>query len=231
MPNRLERINGVLTPKIAPAGVAAEDKAVLPDYSRTDDFNHPNTTAAALVYTVTGTYTSSATGGGKLVSGTVAGNSGGIRLLGASNQLDPTKKLRIKARVKLTNSITDKFAYIGTFETEPTDADPPVEAADAICFRAETGDTNWFAVTATTLGSVETAIDTSIAVDLNIYHDFEILLENSIATFKIDSVIVATTSLTLPVATTLVPTIKVTTGNTSAKGIECDVLSVINSRA
>lgn len=230
MPNRWIRVNGVLTPKIAPKGVDQEDVVVLADYTFTDDFNYANQTATALVWTVAaeGAYATNATGI-KLTTGATATQTGGILKLGANNFIDPTKKVTFKFRGAVTDSIVDMFSYIGLFETAPTDADPPVEADDAIGFRVLTGETNWFAITATDLGTTDTIIDTGVALDL-LVHDFEFTLDDGTATFKIDGVQVAKTSLTLPVATDLIPIVKVTAGASTDIGLTLDVLSVINSR-
>lgn len=227
MPNRWERINGVLTPKLARASVQAEDKQVLTDYSTKDDFDHA--TSPTDRYTVTGTWSSVATGS-NFVSGTVAGNSGGI-IGPAGGAVDATKKIIFKATCTLTDADTELFAYIGLAETAPTDADPPVEADDFIGFTLveTTLDVNWQAHTATDLGTTESVIDTGIVVSLTT-HDYEIDLENSEAVFKIDGVEVARQTATLPVATTLKPVIKVTTGDTAAKGVTVDVLSLVNTR-
>ncbi len=231
MPNRWERnVDNVLVPKIPATSIKTEAVKVLPSYSRTDDFNYPNTTAAALVYTIEGTLTS-VTDGSRVLSGTTAGNAASITTLGASNQVDPTKELRFKCRTKVNTTIDELFGFIGCFETNPTSADPPVEAGDWIGFRVThtTGGANWFAVTSTDGTTAETPIDTNIALDL-LVHDFEFILDGGSAIFKIDGTQVATTSLTLPVATTLVPVVKLVTGNTTAKEFTADVLSVVNSR-
>ena len=89
MPNRWIRVNGVLTPKIAPKGVDQEDVVVLADYTFTDDFNHANQTATALIWTVKaeGAYATNATGI-KLTTGAIATQTGGILKLGANNAID-----------------------------------------------------------------------------------------------------------------------------------------------
>ena len=126
------------------------------------------------------------------------------------------------------------FAFIGAAEALPTAADPPVEADDYIYFRLveTTADANWFAVCGEDVGGsgAETSVDSGVVVDLNA-HDFEIVVDNGTATFKIDGSRVATIATNLPLVAILVPQIKVTTGDGNAKGIIADVLSVVNSRA
>jgi len=231
MPNRWERVNGVLTPKIARASVAPETTAILTDYSKTDDFGY--SASPTTDYTVTGTW-SADVDGSKFLSGVVAGNSGGLRSLGTGKQIDPTKKVDFKCRLKLTDADTELFAYIGLAQTAPTDADPPVEADDYVGFNLveTTLNTNWQCITATNLGTTETTTDSGIVVDLNTFHTFEILgnSDGSEFEFKIDGNQVAVTRLTVPTNTALFPTVKVTTGNTVAKGIVVDVMSVVNTR-
>lgn len=229
MPNRWERINGVLTPKIATASVKPQAKAVIANYEHIDDFSHASSPTGS--YAVSGTWSAVATGS-NFVSGTVAGNSGGIRQpTGAT--VDPTKRLGMKFRASLTNADTELFAYLGAFETAPTDADPPVLANDYIGFELieTTLNSNWQAICGQDVGGAgaETTVDTGVVVDLNTPHDFEILLENSSAKFYIDGALVATIGTNLPLVG-LVPTLKVTTGNTSAKGLTIDALQVTNTR-
>lgn len=227
MPNRWERINGVLTPKLARASVQAEDKQVLTDYSTKDDFDHA--TSPTDRYAVAGTWSSVATGS-NFVSGATAGNSAGI-FGPVGGAVDATKKIIFKATVTLTDDDEQLFAYIGLAETIPTAADPPVEGDDFIGFTLVevVSNVNWQAHTATDLGTVESVIDTGIVVDL-LTHDYEITLENSEAVFKIDGVEVARQTATLPVATTLRPLVATTTGDTSAVGCTVDVLSLVNTR-
>ena len=228
MPNRWERINGVLTPKLARTSVQAEDKQVLTDYSKVDDFDYAATPTDK--YTVIGTFAAASTGS-KFTTGTTAGNAAGVESpIGAT--VDSTKKLIFKSTVALTTADEELFAYIGCAETVPTAADPPVEADDFIGFTLveTTADANWQAVTSTDLGTTDTIVDTGVVVDL-LPHDFEITLENSEAVFKIDGVVVARNILTLPVATALLPLVKVVTGDTAAKAVTVDVLSIVNSRA
>lgn len=229
MPNRWERVNGNLVPKNYAKSTTAESVQVLPDYSKTDDFSYASSPTTD--YTVVGTW-SAVADGSNFVSGTVAGNSGGI-VSPISAGVDSSTKVTLKARVALTNADTELFAYIGFFQTNPTDADPPVEGDDAICFRLveTTTDNNWDAVTATDLGTTETVVDTGVVVDLATFHDFEIVLDNGTATFSIDGAVVGRSTTNLPVGTALLPIVKVTTGDTSAKGVDVDVLSVINGRA
>ena len=232
MPNRLERVNGTLVWKNVAGSIERDSVQTFPDYSKSDDFGYAADaqvdavyapqTADTLSYVATGT---------KDLTGTTAGNTAGFVTLGAGNFVDPTKKLTFKARVQLTDDDEELFAYVGCFETTPTAADPPVEADDAVGFTLveTTADANWQAVCATDLGTTETKVDTGVAVDLN-PHDFEVVVDNGTATFKIDGSKVASITTDLPTATALVPEIKVTTGDTDAKGIIADVLSVVNSR-
>ncbi len=234
MPNRWERVNGNLVPKNYAASVTKESVQTLPDYSRNDDFGYATDAQVDLVYAAqTGDTLSYVATGTKDVTGATAGNTAGFITLGAGNFVDPTKKLTFKARVALTEADEELFAYIGCAQTTPTAADPPVEGDDFIGFTLveTTADANWQCTTATDLGTTETDIDSGIAVDLATFHDFEFVLYNGTATFKIDGVQVGVTTLTLPVNTALVPQIKVTTGDTAVKGISVDVLSIINSRA
>jgi len=232
MPNRLERINGNLVWKNQAGSVQRDSVQTFPDYSKSDDFGYATDAQVDLVYGAqAGDTLSYVATGTKDATGTTAGNTAGFITLGAGNFVDPTKKLTFKARVQLADSDEELFGYIGCFETTPTAADPPVEADDAVGFTLveTTGDANWFAVCATNLGSVETRVDTGIVVDLDA-HDFEVVVDNGTATFKIDGSKVASIDTNLPTATALVPQIKVTTGDTSVKGIIADVLSVVNSR-
>lgn len=233
MPNRWERINGVLVPKLGAGTIAREEIQTLPDYSRIDDFGYATDAQVDLVYAAqTGDTLSYVATGTQDATGTTAGNTAGFITLGAGNFVDPTKKLTIKARVQLALDDEELFAYIGAFETTPTAADPPVEGDDAVCFNLieTTTDANWQCICATDLGTTETTVDSGIVVDL-LAHDFEIVIDNGEATFKIDGTIVASIRTNLPVTTALVPQIKVTTGDTDAKGIIADVLSVVNSRS
>lgn len=232
MPNRWERINGVLVPKLGAGTIAREDVQTLPDYSRIDDFGYATDAQVDLVYAAqTGDTLSYVATGTQDASGAVAGNTAGFITLGAGNFVDPTKKLTIKARVQLAVADEEIFVYIGAFETTPTAADPPVEADDAVCFNLveAVANTNWQCICATDLGTTETTVDSGIVVDL-LAHDFEIVIDDGEATFKIDGAIVASIRTNLPTTTALVPQIKVTTGDANAKGIIADVLSVVNAR-
>ena len=229
MPNRYVRnADNILVPKIPIEGIDKESVKVLPAYSYTDDFGYSSSPTGE--YTVTGTW-SGVPSGSKFASGTTAGNSGGILKLGTGNNIDPTKKVVFRCRASLNDDDEELFAYIGLGQTEPTNADPPVEADDFIGFTLveTTANANWQCTTATDLGTTETDIDTGVAVGLSV-HDFEFVLENGLATFKIDGNIVGSTTATLPTNTALVPRIKVTTGDTTAKGITVDVLSIQNDR-
>lgn len=231
MPGRLKRVNGRLTPVIADASIDVADEKVLQDYSRQDDFGYASSPTGE--YTVSGTW-SAVSEGSNYVSGTTAGNSGGILTLGAGNAVDPTKRLEIRSRVKLTGNDEELFAFYGAFETAPTDADPPVLANDYIGFRLveTTTNANWEAIVGENVGGggAETAVDTGVVVDLDTFHTFEIVLENGGAEFKIDGIRVAVINTNLPLVP-LVPLAKITTGDTNAKGITLDVLKVINSRS
>ncbi len=232
MPNRLERINGNLVWKNQAGSIEKESLQTFPDYSKSDDFGYATDAQVDLVYGAqSGDTLSYVATGTQDATGTTAGNTAGFVTLGAGNFVDPTKKLTFKAKVQLSLSDEELFAYVGCFETTPTAADPPVEADDAVGFTLveTTADANWFAVCATDLGTTETLVDTGVAVDTN-SHDFEVVVDNGTATFKIDGSKVATITTDLPTATALVPQIKVTTGDTDAKGIIADVLSVVNSR-
>ncbi len=232
MPNRLERINGNLVWKNQAGSVQRDSVQTFPDYSKSDDFGYATDAQVDLVYGAqTGDTLSYVATGTQGATGTTAGNTAGFVTLGAGNFVDPTKKLTFKAKVQLSLSDEELFAYVGCFETTPTAADPPVEADDAVGFTLveTTADANWFAVCATNLGTTETLVDTGIPVDTN-SHDFEVVVEDGTATFKIDGNRVASITTDLPTATALVPQIKVTTGDTNAKGIIADVLSVVNSR-
>lgn len=233
MPNRLERINGNLVWKNQAGSVQRDSVQTFPDYSKSDDFGYATDAQVDLVYGAqAGDTLSYVATGTQDATGTTAGNTAGFITLGAGNFVDPTKKLTFKARVQLSLDDEELFAYIGCFETTPTAADPPVEADDAVGFTLveTTADANWFAVCATDLGTAnETKVDTGVEVDLNA-HDFEVVIEDGTATFKIDGSKVASIDTDLPTATALVPQIKVTTGDTDAKGIIADVLSVVNSR-
>ena len=233
MPNRLERINGNLVWKNQAGSIQKDSVQTLPDYSRSDDFGYVVDSQVDLIYDAqTGDTLSYVTTGTQDATGTTAGNGAGFITRGAGNFVNPTKKLTVQARVQLSLDDEELFAYIGCAETTPTVADPPVEADDYIGFTLveTTTDENWFAVCATDLGTDEVRVDTGVAVDL-LAHDFEFVLENGTATFKIDGTQVATINTFLPVATDLVPQIKVITGDTDAKGIIADVLSVVNSRS
>jgi len=233
MPNRWERnADNVLVPKIPKEGIDPEDIKVLTAYTYFDDFGYQNASQVDLKYAAqTGDTMSFVATGTKELTGTTAGNGAGFITLGAGNFIDATKKIIYKARVQLTDDDEELFAYIGLAETTPTVADPPVEGDDFIGFTLveTTANANWFAHVATDLGTDETEVDTGIVVDL-LAHDFEFTLENSVATFKIDGNVVASISTDLPVATVLVPNIKVITGDTDAKGIIADVLQITNSR-
>ena len=232
MPNRWERINGNLVPKNYAGSVTQDSIQTFPDYSRIDDFGYTSDAQVDLVYTAqVGDTLAYVATGTRDTTGAVAGNTAGFITSGAGNFVNPTKKLTFKAKIQLATADEELFAYIGCAETTPTPADPPVEAGDFIGFTLveTTTDANWFAVCATTLGSVETKVDTGVVVDL-LAHDFEFVLENGTATFKIDGVKVASIVTTLPVATNLVPQAKVTTGDTAVKAIVADVLSVVNAR-
>ena len=233
MPNRLERINGNLVWKNQAGSVQKDSIQTLPDYSKNDDFGYATDAQVDLIYAAqTADTLSYVATGTKDLSGTTAGQTAGFITLGAGNFVDPTKKLTFKARVQLTDDDEELFAYIGCAQTTPTAADPPVEGDDAVCFKLTevVSDVNWQCITATDLGTTETIVDSGIVVDL-LAHDFEIVIDNAEATFKIDGVIVASIRTNLPVTTALVPQIKVTTGDTDAKGIIADVLSVVNSRS
>lgn len=232
MPNRWERINGVLVPKLGAGAIARDEIQTLPDYSRIDDFGYATDAQVDLVYAAqAGDTLSYVATGTQDATGTTAGLTAGFITLGAGNFVDPTKKLTIKARVQLSLDDEELFAYIGAFETTPTAADPPVEGDDAVCFNLieGTANLNWQCICATDLGTTETTVDSGIVVDL-LAHDFEIVIDNGEATFKIDGNIVATINTDLPTTTALVPQIKVTTGDSDAKGIIADVLSVVNAR-
>ena len=232
MPNRLERINGNLVWKNQAGSIQKDSIQTFPDYSKIDDFGYTTDAQVDLVYSAqTGDTLSYVATGTQDATGTTAGNGAGFITSGAGNFVNPTKKLTFKAKVQLSLDDEELFAYIGCAETTPTVADPPVEADDFIGFTLveTTADANWFAVCATDLGTDEVRVDTGIPVDL-LSHDFEFVLENGTATFKIDGAIVATANTFIPVATDLVPQIKVVTGDTDAKGIIADVLSIVNAR-
>jgi len=232
MPNRLERINGNLVWKNQAGSVQKDSIQTLPDYSKNDDFGYATDAQVDLIYAAqTGDTLSYVATGTKDLTGTTAGNTAGFITLGAGNFVDPTKKLTFKARVQLTDDDEELFAYIGCAQTTPTAADPPVEADDYIGFTLveTTANANWQAVCATDLGTDETLVDTGKVVDL-LSHNYEVVLDGGVATFKIDGSVVATIRTDIPTNTALVPQIKVTTGDTDAKGIVADVLSVVNSR-
>ena len=233
MPNRWERnADNILVPKIPSEGIDKEDIKVLPAYSYFDDFGYAADAAVNLKYAAqTGDTLSFVATGTQDASGAVAGNTAGFVTLGAGNFIDATKKITYKAKVQLTDDDEELFAYIGLAETTPTAADPPVEGDDFIGFTLveTTTNANWFAHVATDLGTTETEVDTGIVVDL-LTHNFEFTLENSVAIFRIDGSEVARITTNLPVATVLVPNIKVTTGDTDAKGIIADVLQITNAR-
>lgn len=234
MPNRWERINGNLVPKNFASTVTAESVQTFPDYSYRDDFGYQEDTAVNLKYAAqSGDTLSYVATGTNDVSGGSSPNTAGFLLLGAGNLVDATKKLTFKARVQLTDADTELFSYIGCFETTPTVADPPVLADDYVAFEMVevTSNANWNAICGDDVGGsgAETSVDTGVVIDLD-PHDFEIVVDNGVATFKIDGAIVATIDTNLPLVAILQPTIKVTTGDANAKGITADVLSVVNAR-
>ena len=232
MPNRWERINGVLVPKNISGTRTVDSVQTFPDYSYKDDFGYTTDAQTNLVYTAqTGDTLSYVATGAQDATGTTAGNGAGFITSGAGNFVDATKKLTYKARVQLSLDDEELFAYIGCAETTPTVADPPVEADDFIGFTLveTTADANWSAVCATDLGTDETIVDTGIVVDL-LPHNFEFVLQSGRAEFKIDGNVVAIIVDDIPVATDLVPQIKVITGDTDAKGIIADVLAITNAR-
>jgi len=209
--------------------ISAEDLASFAESTQTDDFFYD--AEPVTKYDTDGTF-GTVTGSGGIVdwtTGTSAGNRAGIANA-ANGTVDPTKKLVIKARAGIGVADDEElFAFIGATEALPTAADPPVEADDAIYFRLveTTADANWFAVTRES--TTETAVDTGIAIDTAL-HDFEIVLNSGSAVFKIDGVQVATSSTNLPLVA-LLPLVKIVTGDTDAKEIKVDSLTVSNSRA
>lgn len=228
MPGRPAYWRNVGTNTTVNESISTEDIATFAESAQTDDFFYD--AEPVTKYATLGTFATVAGAGGqvKWTSGTTAGNACGIS--NASNgTVDPTKKLVIKTRAALTTADTELFAHIGAVETLPTAADPPVESDDGIYFKLTetTANANWFAVTR--VGGVQTAVDTGIVVDLDVLHDFEIVLNDLEATFKIDGTIVGTSRTNLPLVA-LLPLLQVVTGDTNAKAIRIDALTVANSR-
>ncbi len=233
MPNRLERINGQLVWKNQAGTIAKDSVQTFPDYSYSDDFGYTTDAQVDLKYVAQSADTLSYVATGTQdATDTSAGTAAGFIISGAGNQVDPTKKLTIKARVSLTLDDEELFAHIGAFETNPTIADPPVLANDYIAFEMieTTLDTNWQAICGEDFGGSgdETVVDTGVEIDL-LPHDFEIVLDGGLATFKIDGVKVASIDTNIPLEP-LTTTVKVTTGDGDSKGISADVLSVVNAR-
>ncbi len=187
-------------------------------------------------YATTGTYANVAGTGGqvKWTSGTTAGNQAKCSM--ASNgTIDAAKDWLIRARVALTGADTQLFASIGAYETLPTAADPPVLANDYAAFELVevTANNDWDAITGEDVGGsgAETTTATTVTGALDVFHDYEISFKASEGSIKftIDDVLRATHTANIPL-TTLIPTIMVTTGDTTAKAVRIDSWLVSNSR-